>query len=92
MFGIGASMKKSSRALLINEQSLFWRLCIHLSMCANPLTWWQTHEGQFPNVVLFTKQILRIPKSQIEIEIIFAWWCFDNFDVLLLPFEKFGLD
>jgi hypothetical protein len=90
MFGIGASMKKSSQALLINERSLFWRLSIHL--CANPLAWWQTHEGQFPNVALFTKQIFRILKSQIDIEIVFAWWCFDNFDVLLLPFEKFGLD
>jgi hypothetical protein len=45
-------------------------------MCANPLGWWQTHEGQFPNVGLFTKQILRIPKSQIEIEIVFAWLVF----------------
>jgi hypothetical protein len=76
MFGIGASMEKSLWALLISELSLFWRLSIHLSMCANPLGWWQTHEGQFPNVGLFTKQILRIPKSQIEIEIVLAWLVF----------------
>jgi hypothetical protein len=69
-------MEKISWALLISELSLFWRLSIHPSMCANPLAWWQIYEDQFPNVDLFTKQILRIPKSQIKIEIIFAWMVF----------------
>jgi hypothetical protein len=40
-------------------------------MCANPLTWWQNHEGQFLNVSFFAKQTLEIPISQIEIERVF---------------------
>ncbi len=55
MFGVGAFVKKSSRALVIGELSLFQRLAIPPSMCANPLIWWKTHEGQFSNVGFLTK-------------------------------------
>jgi hypothetical protein len=37
MFSIGASMKKSSQALLIGELPLFQKLSIILFLCANPL-------------------------------------------------------
>jgi hypothetical protein len=37
-------------------------------MCTNPLAWWKTHEGQFLNVGFLTKQVLGIPRFQIEIE------------------------
>jgi hypothetical protein len=53
------------------ELSLFKRLFIPSSACANPLAWWLTHEGQFPNVGFLTKQILGISGSQIEIERVF---------------------
>ncbi len=72
VFNIGASMGESSWALIIGELSLFQKLSILLSICANPLAWWQIHEGQFPNVGIFVKQILGIPKSQIEIERVFS--------------------
>jgi hypothetical protein len=45
MFGIEASIEESSWAWVIIELSFFWRLFIHLFMCANSLAWWQTHEG-----------------------------------------------
>jgi hypothetical protein len=57
---VGASMKEFSWALIIGELSLFWRLVIPPSMCADPLIWWKTHEGQFANVGLFGKQVLGI--------------------------------
>jgi hypothetical protein len=50
MFCVGALMEESSRTLVIGELSLFRRLAIPPSMCANPLVWWKTHEGQFQNV------------------------------------------
>jgi hypothetical protein len=40
-------------------------------MCASPLAWWKTHEGQFPNVGFFTKQVFGIPRFLIEIERMF---------------------
>jgi hypothetical protein len=55
MFRVGASMEKSSWALVIGEPFLFQRLAIPPLMCANPLIWWKTHEGQFPNVNFFVK-------------------------------------
>jgi hypothetical protein len=42
MFGVGAPMEESSRTLVIGESSLFRKLVIPLSMCANPLVWWKT--------------------------------------------------
>jgi hypothetical protein len=55
MFGAGAPMEKSSQTLVIGESSLFRRLVIPPSMCANLLVWWKTHEGQFPNVGFLAK-------------------------------------
>jgi hypothetical protein len=40
VFNIGASMGESSWALIIGELSLFQKLSILLSICANPLAWW----------------------------------------------------
>jgi hypothetical protein len=53
MFDINASMEKTSHALVVGEVSLFQGFFITSSMCANPLTWWQNHEGQFLNVSFF---------------------------------------
>jgi len=66
MFGVRAFVEKSSWALVIRELSLFQRLVIPPVMCANPFTWWKTHEGQFPNVDFLTKQVLGITRFQIE--------------------------
>jgi uncharacterized Tic20 family protein len=71
MFGVGASMKEFSQALVIGELFLFRRLVIPLLMCANPLIWWKTHEGQFPNVGFLGKQVLGILGFQIETERMF---------------------
>jgi hypothetical protein len=71
MFVVGAFVKESLHALVIGELSLFRRLVIPLSMCANPLIWWKTHEGQFLNVGFLGKQVLGILGSQIEIEKMF---------------------
>jgi hypothetical protein len=60
MFGVGASIEESSWALNIGELFLFRRLSISSSTCADPLTWWQMHEGQFPNVIFLAKQNLGI--------------------------------
>jgi hypothetical protein len=40
-------------------------------MCANPLAWRKTHEGQFMNVDFLNKQVLGISGLQIEIEKMF---------------------
>jgi hypothetical protein len=70
MFGVGASMEKNSWALIIRELSLFLRLAIPPPMCVDPFDWWKTHEGQFLNVGILAKQVLGIPGSQIETEIL----------------------
>jgi hypothetical protein len=64
-------MEKSSHALVVGELSLFMRLFISLATRGDPLVWWWIHEIQFPNVSLFVKQILGIPRSHIEIEHVF---------------------
>ncbi len=66
MFGVGAFVEKSSWILIIRELSLFWRVAIPPSMCANPLIWWKTHESQFSNVGFFIKQVFGILSFQIE--------------------------
>jgi hypothetical protein len=50
MFGVGASIQDSSRALVIAKLSFFRRLSIPQFMCINPLAWWWIHKGQFSNV------------------------------------------
>lgn len=57
--------------MVVGELSLFRRLSIPSSACADPLAWWLMHEGQFPNVGFLAKQILGIPSSQIKIEQVF---------------------
>ncbi len=70
IFGVGASMEKSLCALLVWE--LFYQEVIcNFVVYANPLAWWHNHESQFPNIGLFAKQILGIPRSQIGIECVF---------------------
>jgi hypothetical protein len=64
-------MEKSSCALVVGELSLFKRLSISLVTCVDPLAWWWIHETQFLNVSFLAKQILGIPRSQIEIECVF---------------------
>jgi hypothetical protein len=63
MFGAGVLNEESSWALVIGELSLFKRLSIPSSTCVDPLTWWQMHEGHFPNVVFLANLILGIPSS-----------------------------
>jgi hypothetical protein len=72
MFGVGTSMEKSSWALVTTKLSLFQRLSIPPSGCVDPLAWWQTHEGQFANVVFLGKQILGTLGSQIETKKVFS--------------------
>jgi hypothetical protein len=68
IFGVGASIEKSFKTLITKNLFLFRKHSIPSSACANPLTWWQMYEGQFPNVAFYAKQILGIPVSQIEIK------------------------
>ncbi len=68
MFGVGASMEESSRALVTKELLLFWRLAIPPPVCTNPFAWLKTHEGQFLNVGFFVQQVFGILRFQIEIE------------------------
>jgi hypothetical protein len=57
VFDVRASIEESSQALVIGELSLFKRLSIFSTTCANPLTWWCMHEAQFLNVGFLAKQI-----------------------------------
>jgi len=45
MFGMGTSIEESFLALIIRELSMFRRLSISSSTCADLLTWWHMHEG-----------------------------------------------
>jgi len=40
IFGVGASMEESSRALVVEEFSLFKRLSVSPTTCVDPLTRW----------------------------------------------------
>ncbi len=44
IFNVGASMEKTSCALVVLELYLFKRLFISLATCVDPLAWWQIHE------------------------------------------------
>jgi hypothetical protein len=46
IFGVNASIEESSCALVVGELSLFKRLFITPTTCADPLTWRQIHESQ----------------------------------------------
>jgi hypothetical protein len=41
IFGVGASMEKSSPNLFVGKLSLFRRLFVTLATCVDPLAWWQ---------------------------------------------------
>ncbi len=47
---MGTKIEESFQALITGKLSLFRRLSISSSKCANPLTWWHMHEHQFTNV------------------------------------------
>jgi hypothetical protein len=72
IFGVGTSMEESSCALVVGELSLFKNLFITPVTCVDPLAWWRINETQFPNVNFLTKQILGIPRSQIETKHVFS--------------------
>jgi hypothetical protein len=72
IFGVGTSMEESSCAFVVWELSLFMRLSISTITCVDPLAWWQIHETQFPYVSFLIKQILGIPRSQIETKCVFT--------------------
>jgi hypothetical protein len=72
IFGVGTSMEESSCTLVVGELSLFKNLFITPITCVDPLASWRIHETQFPNVNFLTKQILGIPRSQIETKHVFS--------------------
>jgi uncharacterized Tic20 family protein len=71
IFCVGAFMEESSRALVVGELFLFRRLFVSHVTCVDPLAWWWIHKTQFPNVSFLAKQILGIPRSQIETKCVF---------------------
>jgi hypothetical protein len=85
MFGVGAVVEKPSHALVTMELSLFQRLVVPPPICSNPVTWWKTHEGQFPNVDFLTKQVLGILGFHFEIERMF------NLDSVLKALKHYSL-
>ncbi len=66
IFDVGASMKKSLCTLVTGQLSLLWSLSILLFKCVDHIAKWWTHKNHFPNVDFLAKQILGIPKFQIE--------------------------
>jgi len=46
MFGVGVSIEEPSKALVITELSLFWKLFIPQPMCIDPFARWQTTDKQ----------------------------------------------
>jgi hypothetical protein len=52
--------------LLLDNCLYFWNLCILLFKCVDHIAKWWTHRNHFPNVDFLAKQILGIPKFQIE--------------------------
>jgi len=48
------------------------KLSIPSSATKNPLISWRNHESQFSNVAFPAKQILGIPRSQIETKKVFS--------------------
>jgi hypothetical protein len=45
MFSVGASMEKSSCALVVRELYLFKRLSISTYACVDPMFCWRSHEN-----------------------------------------------
>ncbi len=68
IFGVMTSNETTLHRLLKNELGLFYHSHAKLEYFILPLTWWKSHETQFPNVSFMIQQNLKIPRSQIEIE------------------------
>ncbi len=60
IFGLMTSNEAILQWLLKNELSLFRRLHVKPKHCLLPLTWWKSHELQFPNISFIARQILEI--------------------------------
>ncbi len=71
IFGAMTSKEAILNGLLKNELSLVHCLHVKLENYLLPLIGWNSHEIWFPNMSFVAWQILGIPKSQIEIEILF---------------------
>jgi hypothetical protein len=78
-----ASNEANLHGLLKNELGLFHHLPLKPKDCLLPLTWWKSHEIQFPNESFVATQIFEIPTSEIEIERTFniarmlkSLWCY----------------
>jgi hypothetical protein len=63
IFGLVTSNETILQGLLKNELSLFCHLHVKPKHCLLPLTWWKSHELQFPNISFITRQIFEIPGS-----------------------------
>jgi hypothetical protein len=72
MSRVGASFKESSRALVTKKISFFMKLPRPSSASKDLVVWWHNHEGQFSNVAFLTKQILGVPRSQIDTKRVFS--------------------
>jgi hypothetical protein len=70
LFSELTSIEETSEGLLKFELSLFRWIVVSYKDLKSPLAWWKTHESQFPNVGLLTRQILGILGCWIEIEFI----------------------
>jgi len=57
---------------LKNELGLFCHLHVKPKDFILLLIWWKSHEAPFPNASFMVRQILRIPRSLIEIKRIFS--------------------
>jgi len=61
--GLLTSNEAILQGLLQNELSLFHHLHVKPEHYLLPLTWWKSHELQFPNISFVAKQIIGIPGS-----------------------------
>jgi hypothetical protein len=71
-YGLVTSNEATLQGLLENELFLFHHLHMKLEHCILPLTWWKSHELQFPNISFIARQIFWILRFQIETERIFS--------------------
>ncbi len=63
IFGLVTSNEAILQRLLKNELSLFYHLHVKPKHCLLPLTWWKSHELQFPNISSIARQIIGITGS-----------------------------
>jgi hypothetical protein len=62
-YGLVTSNKVILHRLLNNELSLFHHLHVKPEHHLLPLTWWKSHELQFPNICFIARKILGILRS-----------------------------